>query len=414
MSGTIACVYDFVEITPDYAPHPVFGTGHHVSMLAPALASIGRRTAVVTRNAVGAAERETMAGVEVFRCAAEWDREHLRSGRAPVDLLARQIEFCGLMHNRFGAQLNSRVVHNHDDRTYPLAAALSRQWNCPLVTTLHVFEPLFEEFGGDVVRSRDVDNFVVRALEAASLSLADLVIAPSEFAAGLVSRAAPAAAPRTRVLPHPVDTDVQHRQDYAIREQPIVVFVGRVTVYKGFSSLIRALSIVEPGAELWIVGGGPDEDDAREQVRRLGVRCRWFGSQPRERVSELLSLADVAVVPSVIETYGMVLDEAMAAGLPVVCSDIPPFRERVTPGANGFLVPLSGPRGGAEPDHRALAAAITDLIADEALRTRLGRAARTTVLQRPGPVAYAKQLDDLVAGLFELRPAASPGSLDAN
>jgi glycosyltransferase involved in cell wall biosynthesis len=147
---------------------------------------------------------------------------------------------------------------------------------------------------------------------------------------------------------------------------PTLVTIGRLSAEKGQRYLIDAVGVLRDAGirvSLNIVGDGPLEPTLRAQIasRGLGDRVHLVTSTPR--ISRLLEDADLFVFPSLHEGFGVAVIEAMAAGVPVVASDIPAMREvlgEATP--SGLLVP---PR-----DSRALAEAITRAL-DQTERLRL-------------------------------------------
>jgi glycosyltransferase involved in cell wall biosynthesis len=109
----------------------------------------------------------------------------------------------------------------------------------------------------------------------------------------------------------------------------------------------------------------------RAEIERLGLAgaVELLGKQPFEKLPDILNGADVLAVPSLwLEAFGQVTIEAMAAGVPVVTSDIGGSTEINVDGETGFVVPKG--------DAGALAEAITTLLKDEGRRERMGRAAR--------------------------------------
>jgi phosphatidylinositol alpha-mannosyltransferase len=159
---------------------------------------------------------------------------------------------------------------------------------------------------------------------------------------------------------------------------PIVLFVGRLEYRKGFRYLLRAwpwVREVVPGARLLVVGAytrrrkRPYVMYARER-RIYGVR--FVGAASDGELPRYYRTADVFCAPSTgFESFGIVLLEAMAAGVPVVASDIPGYRSVLQHGVQGQLV---APR-----DPPALAKAIIGLLSDAEQRSRLGQAGRLKV-----------------------------------
>src|SRR6266508_476518 len=156
---------------------------------------------------------------------------------------------------------------------------------------------------------------------------------------------------------------------------PTVLFVGRLEPRKGLAYLVRAflrLKPAFPGLRLLVVG----RDDKRQQERAMAVvpaRLRpdlvFVGAVPQADLPSYYASADVFCAPSLGgESFGIVLAEAMAVGLPVVCSDIGGYRDVVRDGSEGLLVP---PR-----DPEALATALGGLLDNPARRAAMGAAAR--------------------------------------
>jgi glycosyltransferase involved in cell wall biosynthesis len=174
---------------------------------------------------------------------------------------------------------------------------------------------------------------------------------------------------RTTVIPNAVDVAAAPR---AMHERPLprLVAVGRLKAPKDFSTLVRAVAVLSPESfdDVLIVGEGPDRPELERALsfRGLDRRIRLLGE--RADVPALLADADVFVLSSRSEGLPLSVLEAMAAGLPVVASDVGGVHELVVGGETGLLV-----RPG-DPDE--LAAALRALLADRELRRRLGDAGR--------------------------------------
>ena len=148
-----------------------------------------------------------------------------------------------------------------------------------------------------------------------------------------------------------------------------MLFVSRLAREKNIDVVIDALSRTRKGTRLIVVGDGPEYGPLQELAERLSVaQCvRFLGSVERDRLPELYASADAFVFPSVTETQGLVLAEALAAGCLVLVADAPQNREVV--GSAGRVVP-------AEPD--AFARAMDEVPAapdpSEAARARAAAA----------------------------------------
>lgn len=155
---------------------------------------------------------------------------------------------------------------------------------------------------------------------------------------------------------------------------PTLLFVGRLRYYKGLDYLIRALPQIR--ARLLVVGIGPMEAEWRKLAADLSVgeRITWLGEVPDAHLPALYHAADLFVLPAshTSEAFGLVQVEAMAAGLPVVCTELGTGTSYVNQdGVTGRVVP---PR-----DPAALAVAINALLADPAERARLAAGAQARV-----------------------------------
>jgi len=151
-----------------------------------------------------------------------------------------------------------------------------------------------------------------------------------------------------------------------------VLFVGRLDARKGFPIALRAFSLLardRSDLRLIVVGDGPQRDavGSLDAVKR--ARVEMVGAVPSEALPTYHAACDVFIAPALGgESFGMVLVEAMAAGLPVVASAIGGYRDVVRDGVDGILVP---PR-----DPGALAMAVGRVLDDPALAQRLREAGR--------------------------------------
>jgi glycosyltransferase involved in cell wall biosynthesis len=153
----------------------------------------------------------------------------------------------------------------------------------------------------------------------------------------------------------------------------VVVIVSRLMRYKGYPELLAAMR--DTDADLWVVGDRLPSDHGEEleqyfAASGLGGRLRRLGY--REDVPALLAAADIFALPSYTEGLPMSVIEAMLCGLPVVATDIRGPREQVVEGLTGLLVPPA--------EVPPLTAALQRLVADPALRARMGKAGRARAL----------------------------------
>jgi glycosyltransferase involved in cell wall biosynthesis len=151
--------------------------------------------------------------------------------------------------------------------------------------------------------------------------------------------------------------------------RPVVLFVGRLRAYKGLPFLLRAMPHV--AASLALVGDGPQRRSLQALSRQLGVadRVHFAGHLTQAQLAAAYQAADVFVLPSHLpsEAFGLVMVEAMASGLPVVCTELGTGTSMVVQhGETGLVVPPADPA--------ALAGALNRLLTDDELRRRFGQA----------------------------------------
>jgi glycosyltransferase involved in cell wall biosynthesis len=189
---------------------------------------------------------------------------------------------------------------------------------------------------------------------------------------------------------------------------PMAVYAGALHPSKGLASLIDAWKPIVarwPNAQLWLVGAGPDRVRLEAQIESTGLKSRVVPAGSFDSVMELLAAADLFVLPSLDGCMPVALLEAMAAGLPVVTTDIPGHRDLVTDDETGLLVPPGDPP--------ALTGAISRLLDDPATAHRLGAAARNHAAEHFSLTRMVGQHVSLFEELVSPAPARSPAVVHA-
>lgn len=207
-------------------------------------------------------------------------------------------------------------------------------------------------------------------VEASLRGRADAVIAVSEFERNLGVSRRVLDPSRTHVIHNGVASVIAPRPVNDHESGPMrVVCIARFEAQKDHVTLLGAFArLNHHDVELILIGDGALLEASREQAEQLGIsdRVQWTGAL--DDVSEHLRNADIFTLPSRWESLPLSIIEAMAAGLPVVATDVGGVAELVTDGHTGELVP---PR-----DVDALAASLDRLLADRQLRADMGRAGR--------------------------------------
>ncbi len=278
------------------------------------------------------------------------------------------------------------VIHSHYWLSGLAARELRRVWGAPIIQMFHTLGHMKNS-----VASGPHEWEAARRIEgeAEVMALADRLVAATPLERAQMVWLYGANASKMDVVPPGVDLDlfqpIPPKEAKHILglppERRIVLFVGRIEPLKGIDTLLRAMALVVPEIPCWqddlsvvIIGGAPgvgiekvnDELARLENLRaELGIQdlVTFQGAQDQDTLVYYYSAADMVVMPSHYESFGMVALEAMACGTPVVASKVGGLTYSVQDGQTGFLVP--------ERDAEALAAKIRLLLCDDVLRQAL-------------------------------------------
>ena len=276
------------------------------------------------------------------------------------------------------------VVHTHSPFVSGhFARSVARARRAPLVFTHHT---RFGDYGHYLGPLAAPGRLLTEAYLRRWWSGCDAVIAPSTDLAGEIrSRLAGRPGPIVRVIPTGVDVDgLQALEPPDLRaahgweaDALIVASLGRLAPEKRPELVLEAVAVAlrtAPQARLLVIGDGPSAGDLRRRASEpdLAGRVAFTGRLPRPEALRALRGADLFAFASRTETQGLVLAEALAAGLPAVAVDGPGVRDSVRDGIDGIIVPHSG----ADADAKALGAAIAELATDAARRARMAERAR--------------------------------------
>lgn len=218
------------------------------------------------------------------------------------------------------------VIHAHDWTTFAAGQALRAATGRPLVVHAHITE--FDKSGGSHA------DPTIYAIEREGFRAADRVVAVSRRIASTCVERYDVDPEKIRVVYNGVDA-TPNVQILAALPRPLVLFLGRVTLQKGpeyFVEAARLVLEVEPGAHFVMAGTGDLLPRMIERTAELGIAARFSfpGFVDRERAAALFAAADVFVMPSVSEPFGIVPLEAMDQGVPVIVSRQSGVSELVT------------------------------------------------------------------------------------
>ncbi|MGW0158041.1 glycosyltransferase family 4 protein [Mycobacterium sp. NPDC003323] len=359
----------------EYPPVIIGGLGRHVHHLATELVAAGHEVVVLSRRPTGTdpsthpSTDEVSEGVRVI--AAAQDPHEFTFG---TDMMAWTL---AMGHAMVRAGLTLRdwqpdLVHAHDWLVAHPAIALAEFFDVPLVSTIHATEAGRHSgwVSGSVSRQ-------VHALESWLVHESDSLITCSASMREEITELFGPGLAETSVIPNGIDT---HGWPFAPRrphDGPAeLLFFGRLEYEKGVHDAIAALPRVRkthPGTTLTIAGDGTQVDFLTEQARKHKVlrSTRFIGRVDHEGLVGLLHRADVAVLPSHYEPFGIVALEAAATGTPLVTSNIGGLGEAVVDGVTGVSC---APR-----DVAALAGAIRRVLDDPAAAQQRAIAARDSL-----------------------------------
>jgi glycosyltransferase involved in cell wall biosynthesis len=179
-------------------------------------------------------------------------------------------------------------------------------------------------------------------------------------------------------------------------QNPVALAIGRFLPESGLVDLVKAWRAVAarfPLARLWIVGDGPQRDLLYQLIGDLDLRQRVLLPGTFAESGELLAAADLFIQPAASEVPTLCLAEALAAGVPVIASDLPGHREWIAADELGLLVPKGDPR--------ALSTAIMQLLSEPAQAVALGVAARAHMRQEHTLVGCAQKYLELFGQLHK-------------
>ncbi|HEV2945185.1 MAG TPA: glycosyltransferase family 4 protein [Solirubrobacteraceae bacterium] len=366
----------------EYPPVIEGGLARHVCKLAEALVRQGIAVDVLTRGAAGEAEgaarAEPVGGVNIHRVREPgWPRD-LDRFVAWVDQMNEDMLAAG---EALAQEHSYDLVHGHDWLVAKASGALADRVGVPYITTIHA-----TEHGRHQGWVADEPQSHIHSVERWMARRADSVIVCSYYMRGHVADIFDIDERRIAVIPNGIDPgelrpvgDLRRlRGEFAAPEQKLVLLVGRLVYEKGFQLALDALpGVIERVGDVrfLVAGSGTHEAELKAQAERLGLSehgtfLGWIGD---DALHSLYRIADLCVVPSIYEPFGLVALEAMASGCPCIVADTGGLREVVPEGERVGLR-----FNGGDAEH--LGVMIERLLVDGELRDRLVAEASEHVL----------------------------------
>lgn len=327
----------------------------------------------------------------------------------------------GLIRFAEDQRVSYDVIYSHYWLSGWVARALRERWGTPIIQMFHTLGHMknrVAQRASDVETGRRIEG------ETAIVGFADRLVAatPAEKAQltwlygadpGKISVISPGVDIRRF---HPLDKNQAKATIGVPDHHRLVLFVGRIEPLKGIDTLLRAMALIAGDQVdslddvcVAIIGGNPalDEQAENNEMARLqalraelgiGDLVTFLGARDQDRLQYYYSAAEMVVMPSHYESFGMVALEAMACGTPVIASEVGGLAFVVRDGVTGFHVPERTPE--------ALASRIRLLLSDPVLRDRLGRRAACWA-ESYGWATIADRLLELFHDVTEVEMAAA-------
>ena len=326
-------------LTWEYPPRIVGGIARVVHDLSKRLIKDGHEVTVVTYKDGDLPEFENDKGVKVYRVDnyiikpnnfIDWIMQlNFNLAAKATELIAKEGEF--------------DVIHAHDWLVAYAAKTIKNSFNIPIVATIHATEAGRNSGIHDETQRYINDTEWMLTYEATE------VIVNSNYMKCELQRLFGLPFEKINVVPNGinlttyngVERDFEFRRRFAMDNEKIILFMGRLVYEKGIQHLISAMPKILNGynnSKLIIAGKGGMLDELRAQVDYLGLgdKVYFTGYLNAKEVSKMYKCADIAVFPSTYEPFGLVALEAMLAGVPTVVSDIGGLDEIVTHGVDGM------------------------------------------------------------------------------
>jgi glycogen synthase len=345
----------------EYPPLIEGGLARHVRKLSEAMVERDVEVHVLTRGGEESPARELANGVVVHR---------IREPKRPTDLgeFVTWVERMNSDMLAAGVELGDRyefdLVHGHDWLVANACDHLAKRFDAPLVTTIHATE--YGRHQGWVDKHPQT---YIHGVERWITNRSQRVVACSHYMREQIVDIFGVAEKRISVIPNGIDPDdlqaqspaelERLRSEFAAPEEKLVLLIGRLVYEKGFQLALEAMPrVIEeaPGTRFLVAGSGTHEAELHRQAEELGLMDHgtflgWIGD---DVLHSLYRIADLTVVPSIYEPFGLVALEAMASGCPCIVADTGGLREVVVHEEGGLRFRADDPEALAEVAIRVL------------------------------------------------------------
>ena len=365
-------------LTWEYPPRIVGGIARVVHDLSKRLIKDGHEVTVVTyRDNAGVPEYENDKGVNVYRV----DNYMIHPNNFIDWIMQLNFNLIAKATEIINKEGGFDVIHAHDWLVTYAAKSLKNAYDIPIVATIHATEAGRNSGIHDDTQRYINDTEWLLTYEATE------VIVNSNFMKNDLQRLFGLPYDKINVIPNGInlnnftgiERDYDFRRQYAMDNEKIILYVGRLVYEKGIQHLIAAMPKILSNyhdAKLVIAGKGGMIDDLKAETSSLGLdnKVYFTGYMDSKKVQKMYKCADVAVFPSTYEPFGIVALEAMLAGVPTVVSDVGGLDEIVTHGVDGMKSYAGNPN--------SIADSVTALLYDHQLATNISKKARQKVKEQ--------------------------------
>ena len=365
-------------LTWEYPPRIVGGIARVVHDLSKRLIKDGHEVTVVTyRDNASVPEYENDKGVNVYRV----DNYMIHPNNFIDWIMQLNFNLIAKATEIINKEGGFDVIHAHDWLVTYAAKSLKNAYDIPIVATIHATEAGRNSGIHDDTQRYINDTEWLLTYEATE------VIVNSNFMKNDLQRLFGLPYDKINVIPNGInlnnftgiERDYDFRRQYAMDNEKIILYVGRLVYEKGIQHLIAAMPKILSNyhdAKLVIAGKGGMIDDLKAETSSLGLdhKVYFTGYMDSKKVQKMYKCADVAVFPSTYEPFGIVALEAMLAGVPTVVSDVGGLDEIVTHGVDGMKSYAGNPN--------SIADSVTALLYDHQLATNISKKARQKVKEQ--------------------------------
>ena len=360
-------------LTWEYPPRIVGGIARVVHDLSKRLIKDGHEVTVVTyRDNADVPEYENDKGVNVYRV----DNYMIHPNNFIDWIMQLNFNMLSKATEIINKEGGFDVIHAHDWLVTYAAKSLKNAYDIPIVATIHATEAGRNSGIHDETQRYINDTEWLLTYEATE------VIVNSNYMKNEIQRLFGLPFDKINVIPNGINlsnfTGIERdfRRQYAMDNEKIILYVGRLVYEKGVQHLIAAMPKILSNyhdAKLIIAGRGGMMDELRAEASNLGLNDKIYftGYLNSKQVQKMYKCADVAVFPSTYEPFGIVALEAMLAGVPTVVSDVGGLDEIVTHGVDG----MKSYAGNAN----SIADSVTALLYDHQLATNVSKKAKQKV-----------------------------------